>query len=469
MNPEEPLLAGRYRLDERLGGSGLTRTWSAVDTQTEQPVILKELIFEHLDTWKAYELFERETEILQRLNHPHIPKYLASFQIPSQGSFKAYLVTEKVPGQSLAQWLKQGERTDIAQIKVWAEQLLEILIYLHGRVPPVIHRDIKPSNIMRDPEGKLWLIDFGAVQDLLRPEGSSTVVGTFGYMAPEQFSGRTTPQSDLYSLGATLVHLLAGRAPSELPQRELRLDYHAYVPTDPELTQWLDQLLAPMPEQRFASAHAALRALKEPQPWSERSVTPSRRSRQQRGLEPVSRPAGTAIQVRPQGSGLQITIPAAGLNWKNIPMLGFSFFWLSFVAVWTAFASMGGIFFMLFSVPFWLVGFYMGKKAIEQAFVATEISLTPDNVLLRQALGTLWQKSEETPLSLITTVERASNMRVNSVPIYHLAFKIGVRDLQFGTHLSEIEQRWVRYELLRYLTQQRPERAQEMLALSGDY
>lgn len=204
MNPEASLLAGRYRLDERLGGSGLTRTWSAFDTTTDQPVILKELTFEHLDSWKAYELFERETEILQRLKHPHIPKYLASFQIPAQGSFKAYLVTEKVPGQSLAQWLKQGERPDIPQIKAWAEQLLEILIYLHGRVPPVIHRDMKPSNIMRDPEGKLWLIDFGAVQDILRPEGSSTVVGTFGYMAPEQFSGRTTPQSDLYSLGATV-------------------------------------------------------------------------------------------------------------------------------------------------------------------------------------------------------------------------------------------------------------------------
>jgi hypothetical protein len=467
MNPEASLLAGRYRLDERLGGSGLTRTWSAFDTTTDQPVILKELTFEHLDSWKAYELFERETEILQRLKHPHIPKYLASFQIPAQGSFKAYLVTEKVPGQSLAQWLKQGERPDIPQIKAWAEQLLEILIYLHGRVPPVIHRDMKPSNIMRDPEGKLWLIDFGAVQDILRPEGSSTVVGTFGYMAPEQFSGRTTPQSDLYSLGATLVHLLAGRPPSDLPQRELRLDYHAYVPTDPELIQWIDQLLAPMPEQRFASAHAALRALKEPQPWNERAVVGTRSSRQQRGLEPVSRPTGTRIQVRPQGAGLQITIPSAGLTWNNVPMMGFSFFWLSFVAVWTAFASMGGILFMLFSVPFWLVGFYMGKKAIEQAFVATEIELTPEWMRLRQVMGSLWQKNEETPLALITTVERASNMRVNSVPIYHLAFKVGVRDIYFATHLSEIEQRWVQYELLRYLTQQRPERAQEMLALSG--
>src|SRR6185295_6373321 len=103
----------------------------------------------------------------------------------------------------------------------------EVLDYLHGRVPPVIHRDIKPSNVIRRPDGSFALVDFGSVRDSLKPEGGSTVVGTFGYMAPEQFQGRALPASDVYGVGATLIALVSGLEPEDLPHRGLAVDVEA--------------------------------------------------------------------------------------------------------------------------------------------------------------------------------------------------------------------------------------------------
>lgn len=104
--------------------------------------------------------------------------------------------------------------------------LLEILIYLHDRHPAVIHRDLKPSNILLGDRtgnsiGQVYLADFGSVQTLAAKEDRTiTVVGTYGYMPPEQFGGRTVPASDIYSLGATLIGLLTGTHPADLPQKD---------------------------------------------------------------------------------------------------------------------------------------------------------------------------------------------------------------------------------------------------------
>ncbi len=98
--------------------------------------------------------------------------------------------------------------------------------YLHQLNPPVLHRDIKPSNLILGEDEQVYLVDFGAVQDSAVKEGGTfTVVGTYGYTAIEQFGGRAVTASDLYALGATLIHLLTGIAPADLPQKDLRIHF----------------------------------------------------------------------------------------------------------------------------------------------------------------------------------------------------------------------------------------------------
>ncbi len=122
------------------------------------------------------------------------------------------LVQSFIEARSLQSWAESGHTFSEAEVKAIATQLLTVLTYLHSRQPPVIHRDIKPSNILLSDRsgnhpGQIYLVDFGSVQTISHP-GTITVVGTYGYMPPEQFGGRTT--SDLYSLGATLIYLLDG-------------------------------------------------------------------------------------------------------------------------------------------------------------------------------------------------------------------------------------------------------------------
>src|SRR6185295_14519102 len=129
-----------------------------------------------------------------------------------------------------------------------------VLDYLHGRAPPVIHRDIKPNNVIRRPDGSFAIVDFGAVRDRLRPEGGSTVVGTFGYMAPEQFQGRALPATDVYALGATAIAMLTGEEPEALPHKGLAIDVNAALGrrASPAMVRVLSSMLAPDPDQRAA-------------------------------------------------------------------------------------------------------------------------------------------------------------------------------------------------------------------------
>ena len=128
----------------------------------------------------------------------------------------------------------------------------EILDYLHGRAPPVIHRDLKPGNVIRRPDGSFAFVDFGAVRDKLRPGGGSTIVGTFGYMAPEQFQGRALPASDVYAIGATTLSMLTGRQPEDLPHKGLAIDVRAALGdrASPRLADALALMLDPDPNRR---------------------------------------------------------------------------------------------------------------------------------------------------------------------------------------------------------------------------
>jgi serine/threonine protein kinase len=254
------IIRDRYKLMEVLGKGGVGITYSAIDLHTQDRVAIKAVSLKQLDDWKQVELLEREARVLAQLDHPAIPKYLDYFQVDTEKDRLFYIVQQLAPGKSLFQLVEAGWRTTELEVKEIAKQILKILIYLHSLTPSVIHRDLKPHNLIRSESGKIYLVDFGAVQNtyyntLMR---GSTVVGTFGYMSPEQFQGKATPSSDLYSLGATVLYLLTHRSPAELPHDTLKIQFREQVNISAGFANWLEKILQPDLEDRFVSAQDAL-------------------------------------------------------------------------------------------------------------------------------------------------------------------------------------------------------------------
>lgn len=253
---EDPRVHARYWLERVLGAgaSGTTFLASLDASGAPQQVAIKELSVRALHSFKALELFERETAILKSLRHRAIPAYVEHFHVQSGKQVSLYLVQEFIQGQTLEDELK-AKRFDEAQLLAMLEELLDVLDYLHQCSPAVIHRDIKPSNIMRRQDGSLALIDFGAVREVVKdPDlGGSTVAGTFGYMAPEQFAGIALPATDLYGLGVTLLTLLTRRQPQELLDAHHVLQWRPHVKASERLTRILALLLEPDYKLRPAS------------------------------------------------------------------------------------------------------------------------------------------------------------------------------------------------------------------------
>jgi serine/threonine protein kinase len=265
------VLRDRYELQDQISQKPGRRVFIALDRQTQTPVIVKWLTFDNDFTWDVLKLFEREAEVLKSLNHPAIPKYLDYFDLDLPQSKGFVLVQSLIQAKSLEEHLRAGRTFSEEELVDLAKQVLEILKTLHDRNPPIIHRDIKPSNILLGDRsgnsvGQVYLIDFGAVQTLIPQEGQTfTVVGTYGYMPMEQFGGRTVAASDLYSLGATLLRVVTGQEPAELPQKDLRFEFEAIAQISPEFTYWLKQMVEPDLQKRYANATVALAGLNSPQ------------------------------------------------------------------------------------------------------------------------------------------------------------------------------------------------------------
>ena len=264
-----------YRITDVLGEGGVAVTYKAVALDTNSPVAIKVVSLKQLDNWKQIELFYREAEILAKLDHPAIPKYIDYFDIETETDKVFYLVQQLAPGKSLFELVQSGWRTTEAEKKKIARQVLEILAYLHSLEPPVIHRDIKPNNLIRSDDGTIYLVDFGAVQNTYYNTlmQGSTVVGTYGYMASEQFRGKALPATDLYSLGATLLYLLTHRSPNELPQDTLKLDFRSSVNISDDFANWLEKLLEPDLEDRFTNANEAKAGLATSAKVKQRNLT----------------------------------------------------------------------------------------------------------------------------------------------------------------------------------------------------
>ncbi|MEG4405308.1 serine/threonine-protein kinase [Microcoleus sp. MON2_D5] len=273
------ILADRYQCDRRLGKQAGRQTLLARDLKTQQQVVVKLLSFSSDFNWEDLKLFEREVETLKSLSHVAIPRYLDSFEIDTPNRKGFALVQSYIEAKSLQEYLSDGRTFSESEVKQLATALLDILGYLHQRQPPVIHRDIKPSNILLknrsgNSVGEVYLVDFGAVQTLATQQGKTvTVVGTYGYMPPEQFGGRAVPASDLYSLGATLIALITKQHPADLPQKDLQIEFEQFSQLSPGFTKWLKWMTHPSLERRPTSAESAKEVLEKPQQISKYSQT----------------------------------------------------------------------------------------------------------------------------------------------------------------------------------------------------
>jgi serine/threonine protein kinase len=311
LQPEQ-VLHNRYQLKQKLGDNPMHQTWLARDLHASGVescrVVVKLLVFGGDVQWDDLKLFEREAQILRQLNHPRIPKYRDYFCFDDQLLWFG-LVEEFIPGPSLKEILALGKKFTEHEARKIAADILKILIYLHGLNPPVLHRDIKPSNLILGKDKQIYLVDFGSVQDRAAAEGATfTVVGTYGYAPLEQFGGRATPASDLYALGATLIHLLTGIAPADLPYHNSRLQFTQLVNLNPGFVRWLEQLTEPNREQRLSSAQAALKALKENYTASSSLIR--------------SRPKHSRIQLKKSPAALEIKIPPRHVQILDIFKLG---------------------------------------------------------------------------------------------------------------------------------------------------
>jgi hypothetical protein len=273
-SPGTSLRDGRFRILGSLGEGTQGQTFDAVDVREGQPVAIKRFDVRGAVAWKDVELAEREARVLQSLSHPKLPRYVDRFE--EDGAL--YLVMEKIEGESLAAIRKHDGGLGEGEVERLLRDAAEVLAYLHGRSPPVIHRDLKPGNVIRRPDGSFAFVDFGAVRDKLRPEGGSTVVGTFGFMAPEQFQGRALPASDVYAIGATAVSMLTGREPEALPHKGLALDVRAALAgvASDRMIRVLEKMLEPDPDRRASSIGPLLAEL-DGRPSSESRRRPGRR------------------------------------------------------------------------------------------------------------------------------------------------------------------------------------------------
>ncbi|NET59199.1 MAG: protein kinase [Symploca sp. SIO2E6] len=270
------LLTNRYRIIQQLGSGGFGDTFLAEDTHlpSSRTCVIKRLrpMNNNLQVYQIVkERFQREAAILEDLGNSHgqIPTLFAYFE--EQGQF--YLVQEYIQGETLSNLLKrQGKLREDAVQKILLE-LLEILEYLQGK--RIIHRDIKPDNIIiRQSDQLPILIDFGAVREtmgtVVSSGGNSTnsiVIGTPGFMPPEQSIGRPVFSSDLYALGLTAIYLLTGRVPQELETNPLdgEILWRQYaLNVSPALANVIDQSIKAQANQRFATAQLMRQALQGP-------------------------------------------------------------------------------------------------------------------------------------------------------------------------------------------------------------
>lgn len=251
------VLGGKYEILKKIGQGGMSIVYVAMDTRLNKQWAVKEIKQNpKQDTRTLLKGLQMEANILKMVDHPVLPRIVDI--INYNGT--VFVVMDYIEGRPLSEVLKLEGAQPQEKVIEWAKDLCSALDYLHSMNPPIIYRDMKPSNIMLKPDGKVKLIDFGTAKEFdVESLADTTALGTRGYAAPEQFGDargrgihKTDARTDIYSLGATLYHVLTGKNPSEPPYviKPIR-DW------DPSLSSGLEKIInkctMPNPEDRYQS------------------------------------------------------------------------------------------------------------------------------------------------------------------------------------------------------------------------
>ncbi|MEW6215937.1 MAG: bifunctional serine/threonine-protein kinase/formylglycine-generating enzyme family protein, partial [Nitrospirota bacterium] len=234
--------------------------YKAIDTKFETPCAVKELLppmGDELEKAQAEDWFKREAKLLNKLDHPNLPKVFDYFI--SDGRY--YLVMNYIEGEDLETILETHGEPGLPEEAVieWAKQILEVLDYLHSQNPPIIYRDLKPGNIMIHKDGRVMLVDFGIARAIRKgSKTAKTAIGTEGYSPIEQCHGKPEARSDLYALGATMHHLLTGIDPIPFQFKPLTEIDPGF---SPEMEIFIMKALEDEPQNRFSSAYEMLQIL----------------------------------------------------------------------------------------------------------------------------------------------------------------------------------------------------------------
>jgi serine/threonine protein kinase len=269
-------IGGKYELIyPPLGEGGFGRTYLARDEDGNKYAVKKFTFYSNkqsdIDLAKGW--FQREVKTLQNLNgHPHIPRFVEYIEENQE----LYLIQQYINGETLGEKINPNQVFAVKETIQLLETLLNILVDIHTK--DIIHRDIKPDNIMIDNQGNLFLIDFGAVKEIIasttKLQVPATRIYTKGYAPKEQINGFPRKNSDIYALGITIIELMTGLSPEDIGD-----DWHTKINSSDELKNILRKMIHDEYEYRYQSAQDVINDLQKPQTVLQtQQVTPTNQS-----------------------------------------------------------------------------------------------------------------------------------------------------------------------------------------------
>lgn len=302
------LLQNRYLILRQIGNGGMGAVYEARHRQLKNTVAVKETIAPDEFFRRA---LEHEAQLLANLRHPALPKIIDHF---TEGDSQ-FMVMEYIGGKDLAEMLQErGTPFSAENVICWGVQLLETLDYLHTHEPPIIHRDIKPNNLKLTAQGELILLDFGLSKGSAFTSSISNNRSLFGYSLnyspPEQIQGKGTDErSDLYSVGATLYHLLTNTPPPDAVSRAVNL-----ASGQGDLLHWANEVNTAVPRDVAAVLHSAMAFVKDQRPPSAAVMS---EVLQNAISFSASQNTKIALPARKTKSNYEYAIPTAPLNKEN--------------------------------------------------------------------------------------------------------------------------------------------------------